>query len=211
MSLGSRKAVFVMLIQHATLLDGTAVDIRVGAQIEEVGQDLAARHGESVLDADGGTVIPGLHDHHVHLRSAAAALDSLRVGPPDVFNKDQLAHAMANALPGTDGWIRAVGYHESVAGDLDRLALDVLVPHIPVRVQPRSGAMWILNSVALSRVGLDDHGDGRLHSIEHGWSDALDPREIHLADLGGRLTALGVTGVTDATPGLGADDTVSLL
>ena len=64
-----------MLIQRAVLLDGTGTDIRVGERIVDVG-DLAPNTGEDVLDAEGGTVIPGLHDHHVHLRSAAAALTS---------------------------------------------------------------------------------------------------------------------------------------
>jgi predicted amidohydrolase YtcJ len=28
---------------------------------------------ESVLDAGGGEILPGLHDHHIHLFAAAAA------------------------------------------------------------------------------------------------------------------------------------------
>jgi predicted amidohydrolase YtcJ len=174
-----------MLIQRARLLDGTFTNIRVGARIDEVGDGLAARHGEGVLDAGGGTVLPGLHDHHVHLRSAASALDSFSVGPPGVTTKAQLTQILSNATPGPDGWIRAVGYHESVAGELDRTALDGVVPDIPVRVQHRSGALWILNSAALGRVGL--------------------------AELSRRITATGTTGVTDATPDLDADDMVALL
>ena len=200
-----------MLIQRATLLNGSVADIRVGARIDEVGEGLAAKRGESVLDAGGGIVLPGLHDHHVHLRSAASALDSVLVGPPAVCAKEQLAQALSKAVPGSDGWIRAVGYHESVAGELDRAALDAVVPGIPVRVQHRSGALWILNSAALSLLGLADHADGRLRSTDRGWSDALQRRETVLAELSRRLTAVGVTGVTDATPDLGADDMVSLL
>ncbi|SON59407.1 N-substituted formamide deformylase [Mycobacterium simulans] len=200
-----------MLIRRATLLDGAMVDIRVGDRIEEVGQDLAARRGEGVLDAGGGTVLPGLHDHHVHLRSAASALDSLSVGPPGVCTKEQLVQALSNAEPGPDGWIRAVGYHESVAGDLDRSSLDALVTNSPVRIQHRSGALWMLNSAALGRVGLPDHPDGRLHSSDRGWSEVLRRRETNLAELSRRITATGVTGVTDATPDLDADDLVSLM
>ncbi|HEY3996126.1 MAG TPA: amidohydrolase family protein [Mycobacterium sp.] len=200
-----------MLIQRATLLDGTTTDIRVGAQIEEVADGLAARPGEGVLYAGGGAVLPGLHDHHVHLRSAASALDSFLVGPPGVSSKDELAQLLSNATPGPDGWIRAVGYHESVAGELDRAALDALVPRVPVRIQHRSGALWILNSEALGRVGLAEHVDGRLRSADRGWSEALQRRESDLAELGRRITATGVTGVTDATPDLDADDMVSLL
>jgi len=200
-----------MLIQRASLLDGTTASIRVGARIEEVGDGLLARQGEGVLDAGGGTVLPGLYDHHVHVRSAASALDSFFVGPPGVSTKAQLTQMLSNASPGPDGWIRAVGYHESVAGDLDRTTLDAVVPNIPVRIQHRSGVLWILNSAALGRVGLAEHPDGRLRSADRGWSDALQRRETDLAELSRRITATGVTGVTDATPDLGAEDMVSLL
>jgi predicted amidohydrolase YtcJ len=200
-----------MLIKRATLPGGTVTDIRVGAQIEELGDGLTPRKDEGVLYAGGGTVLPGLHDHHVHLRSAASALDSFFVGPPGVSTKAQLTQLLSNAKPGPDGWIRAVGYHESVAGDLDRTALDAVVLDVPVRIQHRSGALWMLNSEALGRVGLGEHPDGRLRSADRGWSDALARRETDLAELGRRITATGVTGVTDATPDLDADDMVSLL
>jgi predicted amidohydrolase YtcJ len=200
-----------MLIKRARLLDGTVTDIRVGEQIDEMGDDLVAEPREGVLQAGGGTVLPGLHDHHVHVRSAAAALDSFSVGPPGVSTKDQLMQLLWNASPGADGWIRAVGYHESVAGDLDRAALDAIVRNNPLRIQHRSGALWILNSEALARVGLAEHPDGRLRSADRGWSDALQHRESDLAELSRRIIATGVTGVTDATPDIDADDMVSLL
>ncbi|UXA07489.1 amidohydrolase family protein [Mycobacterium sp. SMC-2] len=200
-----------MIIKQARLLDGTITDIRVGAHIDEMGDGLVAQRGEGVLYAGGGTVLPGLHDHHVHVRSAASALDSFFVGPPGVSTKTELTQLLSNATPGPDGWIRAVGYHESVAGDLDRDALDGMVRSVPVRIQHRSGALWILNSEALGRVGLADHPDGRLRSADHGWSDLLQRRESDLAELSRRVTAYGVTGVTDATPDLDADDMVSLV
>ncbi|OBA60345.1 amidohydrolase [Mycobacterium sp. 1100029.7] len=199
-----------MLIQRATLLDGTVTDIRVGARIEQVSPGLLAQRGETVHDARGGTVLPGLHDHHVHLRSAASALDSLQLGPPTVCTEEQLAQALSAVTPGADGWIRAVGYHDSVAGELDRAALDAMVPGIPLRVQHRSGALWILNSAALQLLGMTEHPDGRLRAADR-WSEALQRRQTDLGNLSRRLTASGVTGVTDATPDLDADDMVSLL
>ncbi|OBJ50519.1 amidohydrolase family protein [Mycobacterium sp. 1423905.2] len=199
-----------MLIRGATLLDDGRVDVRVGALIEEVGDGLAARPGEAVLDARGGTVLPGLHDHHVHVRSAASALDSLSAGPPAVTTEGQLRQALSAARPGPDGWIRAIGYHESVAGPLDRAALDAMVAHVPIRVQHRSGVLWTLNSVALQHIGLADHVDGRLRSADPDWTRALPHRPADLAGLSDRLVALGVTGVTDATPDLRADDVAEL-
>lgn len=197
-----------MLIQRATLLDGTVVDVRVGHDIREVGARLDPAPGEQVLDAAHRTLIPGLHDHHVHMHSAAAALTSVRVGPRDVNDRDGLRRQLASATVGEDGWIRAIGYHEAVAGPLDRHALDEVSPAVPVRVQHRSGVLWTLNSPALLRVGLPDHPDGRLRSADPNWSNSLQRRESGLEAVGRRLASYGVTGVTDATPNFGLDDVV---
>jgi predicted amidohydrolase YtcJ len=199
-----------VLIRRAVLLDGTRTDIRVGERIMEVAGGLTARRGETVYDAAGGTVLPGLHDHHVHLRAAAAALHSVRVGPDEVGSRQDLARLLAGAGVGGDGWIRAVGYHEAAAGPLDRTVLDEVCPTTPVRVQHRSGVQWTLNSAALARVGLDDHPDGRLRSADGGWSSTLLRSEPSLAEVGARLSRYGVTGVTDATPDLTADDAENL-
>ncbi len=199
-----------MLIRRATLLDGRSVDIRAEAQITEVAPDLRPQSDEVVLDAAGGTVIPGLHDHHVHVHSAAAAADSLRVGPAEVRDRDDLARALAGAEVGADGWIRAIGYHEAVAGPLDRHRLDTLAPPVPVRIQHRSGIQWTLNSAGLEAVGLAEHPDGRLRSADRTWSDALQRRDTALDGLSGRLAAYGVTGLTDATPDLDIADIVKL-
>ncbi|MFL0285855.1 amidohydrolase family protein [Mycobacterium sp. SMC-21] len=195
-----------MLIQRATLLDGRIVDIRLGRRIEAIADNLEPITGEDVLDAAGGTVIPGLHDHHVHLRSAAAALTSVRVGPGEVRSRDALRAVLGQAAVGADGWIRAVGYHEVVAGPLDRAVLDEVAPNVPVRVQHRSGVLWTLNSAGLTAVGLPDHPDGRLRSADQGWTHALQRSDAGLGEISRRLSAFGVTGVTDATPDLTAED-----
>jgi predicted amidohydrolase YtcJ len=199
-----------MLIQRAILLDGTATDIRVGEQITDVG-DLEPRKGEEMFDAAGATIIPGLHDHHVHLRSAAAALTSARVGPAEVRGRADLARTLADAPVGSDGWIRAVGYHEAVAGPLDRDVLDEVSPSLPVRVQHRSGVLWTLNSAGLARVGLADHPDGRLRSADRSWSDTLQRNESGLAEISRLLSRYGVTGITDATPDFEVSDIVKLM
>ncbi len=199
-----------MLISGATRLDGAPVDLRVGELIDEVGPRLTPHPDETVLDAGGRTVIPGLHDHHVHLYSAAAALSSVRVGPHEVHDRAGMARALAGAPVGTDGWIRAVGYHEAVSGPLDRALLDELTPPVPVRVQHRSGVLWTLNSAGLARIGLADHPDGRLRSADRDWTESLQRRDIDLSLVSRGLAALGVTAVTDATPDLDVGDIVRL-
>lgn len=200
-----------MLIQRATLLNGSVVDIRVGDRISTVGEHLVSQPREAVYDAENRTVIPGLHDHHVHLRAAAAALTSARVGPNEVKDRADLQRTLARAVVGRDGWIRAVGYHEAVAGQLDRVVLDEVSPPVPVRVQHRSGVLWTLNSLGLARVGLTDHSDGRLRSADRSWSDTLRRNDVGLLDVSERLCAYGVTGVTDATPDLDTADIVRLI
>ncbi|WP_422743002.1 amidohydrolase family protein [Mycobacterium sp. WMMD1722] len=193
-----------MLIRRATLLDGSRVDIRVGDRIDAVADTLARRRGEVVLDADAMTVVPGLHDHHVHIRSAAAASGSLRVGPDTVTDRAGLGAALRAAAVGEDGWIRAIDYHEAAAGPLDRRALDELAPEVPVRIQHRSGVLWTVNSAGLRRLGLADHPDGRLRSADHSWR--AQRRELELGAWSRQLLGYGVTGITDATPGSDPDD-----
>ncbi|KUI28822.1 amidohydrolase family protein [Mycobacterium sp. GA-2829] len=200
-----------MLIQRGTLLDGRRVDIRTAERIREVADRLAPEPHEAVLDAAGATVIPGLHDHHVHLHAAAAAADSARVGPSEAGDRDGLTRVLRSAEPDEDGWVRAVGYHEAVAGPLDRTLLDAVRPDVPVRVQHRSGVLWTLNSAALARLGLSGHPDGRVRSADAQWSAELDRRPVPLHRLSSDLAKLGVTGLTDATPDLDALDTSQIV
>lgn len=170
------------------------------------------------IDAGGAALIPGLHDHHIHLLALAESLTSVKVGPPDVANCEQFRQAIGNAVASGDGWIRAVGYHESVAGELGRLELDGMVSGRPIRVQHSSGAMWMFNSRAMELLGLSaDTAGAELDTLGEPTgrffrSDSL----VRLQDLeqsnaagqlfrvGELLAGYGVTGVTDATPGYGA-------
>lgn len=220
-----------MLIARAEIEGRGPLDVRVAAgriaagRIAEVGRDLPRRAGEPVLDAAGGALLPGLHDHHLHLLALAAAGSSVRCGPPEVRTREELARALRGATPpiqqraneGSPDWIRGVGYHESVAGHLDRSALDALVGNAPARIQHRSGVLWILGSAALARLGLDtgvDHpgverdargrATGRVFRADAWLRERIGGRDVpSLAFVGRRLARCGVTSATDATPGNG--------
>ena len=195
-----------MLVTGCVDLDGNAVSVRIrDGEICERSDKLAPVPGETLVDGRGGTVLPGLHDHHVHLRSIAASLDSLELGPPAVHTAAHAVAAIRTAPVGTDGWIRAVKYHESVAGVLDRHVLDSWMPAIPVRVQHRSGALWIVNSAGLGILGIDDHPDGRLFRSDETMSALAGDRSSRLTEVSATLSAFGVTGCTDATPDLTPD------
>ncbi|MCK9923424.1 amidohydrolase family protein [Frankia sp. AgPm24] len=196
------------------------VDVRIAAGhiVEVSAPGLPALPGQPVIDAAGGALLPGLHDHHVHLMSQAAALRSVRVGPPSVVDRGGLGAALrAGRPPAGQGWVRAVGYHPSVAGELDRDALDDLCGDRPVRLQHRGGALWVLNSAAIARAGVADcplpgverdasgRPTGRLWRMDD-WlraNPAIPPVTLDLAAVGRQAAARGVTGFTDATPGRG--------
>lgn len=202
-----------MLIREAELLGGAIVDVRIAdGRIAEIAPGLARRADEVLVEAQGGLLLPGLHDHHIHLYSLAAALDSVPCGPPQVRDADQLRQQLGTAAAAlTPGeWLRGVGYHESVAGELDREALDRLLPDTPLRIQQRSGRLWLLNSAALAQVE-SAHGDdplervdgratGRLYDADD-WLRTRLPRSARsLARVSRLLASRGVTGVTDTTP-----------
>ena len=99
-------------------------------------------------------------------------------------------------------------------GALDRHVLDRLLPRRPVRVQHRTGALWVVNSLAAAQLG------PRRGASSAGWNattpgarpggcggwTAGSPTGCRsaTADLGAvsrKAASLGITGFTDATPG----------
>ena len=190
-------------------------DLRLGAGlIVELGPALEARDGDEIIEAEGGAVIPGLHDHHLHLRALAAAAESVPAGPPDTTTAEQLAHCLtaAAATHGPGAWVRAVGYHQSVAGDLDRWSLDRLLATHPVRVQHRSGTEWIVNSAGLEALAVGDDAPpgvergpdgaptGRIWREDAWLATRIPNQPPDIRSISRRAAADGITGFTDATP-----------
>lgn len=164
------------------------------------------------LAAHGGALLPALHDHHIHLLALAAAMQSVACGPPAVRTAAELSRALVRA---TGDWVRGVGYHESVAGPLDRRALDRLAPGRRVRIQHRSGAAWLLSSPALEALGIAAEAEdlpegverdpagrptGRLFRLDDWLRARLPERPApQLAEASRLLASAGVVSVTDAT------------
>lgn len=193
-----------MLIRNAEVWRQGIADVRMAdGRIVAVGS-LQPIEGEQIIEANGGALLPGLHDHHIHLAALAAKAASVACGPPDVEGEAALAAALGR--PG-EGWLRGIGYHESVAGLLDAATLDRLAPHRPIRIQHRSGRMWFLNSRALDELlacaapppGLD-RATGRLFDEDIWLRATLGSQPPELGETSAKLAAMGVTGLTDMTP-----------
>jgi predicted amidohydrolase YtcJ len=192
------------------------VDVRCAqGVIAQVGPALSRINGETVIDGVGGALLPGLHDHHIHLFALAALHNSVRCGPPAVNTREQLADVLREDAG--SGWLRGVGYHESVAGSLGRRELDELVAHRPLKIQHRSGKLWMVNSLAAKLLSLDTHTqqqgveldgngkpNGRLYRLDS-WMRAqlaqFAPASMpSLAGISRTLASYGFTGLTDTTP-----------
>jgi predicted amidohydrolase YtcJ len=181
------------------------VDVLVGeGRILAIGESLAPVPDARCIEGRGHALLPGLHDHHIHLNASAAALQSVRCGPPDVSNASQLIAALHGAS-GT-GWLRGIGYHATVAGEIDRAWLDRHGPARPVRIQHRSGRMWIMNSAALQMLDMADHSDGRILDSDGWLRDRMGSVLPDLGPVGALLASRGVVGLTEVTPRNGVED-----
>ncbi|MEV0766692.1 amidohydrolase family protein [Nocardia salmonicida] len=215
----------VIVVRDAEIDGVSGVDLRVrDGRIDAIGPSLSIHGATEVIDAHGAAVIPGLHDHHLHLHAMAADATSVQCGPPAVLDRRALATALTAAPGDNHGWIRGVGYVDTVAGDLDATALDALHAVRPVRMQHRSGAMWILNSAALSAAGIagpihpgvecdiDSIPTGRIWRADSWLRTRLPPTAPPRLDaLGTTLAGYGITGVTDATPDLSPQSQAALI
>lgn len=197
-----------MLIRNAEVWGSGLSDVRIEeGRIAAIGA-LPPLPSEPLLDAQGGALLPGLHDHHIHLAGLAARAASVWCGPPEITTPEQLAARLQ--LPG-DGWLRGIGYHESIMGLPDARQLDTLLAHRPLRMQHRGGRMWLLNSMALSLLldrakppeGLEREGGrftGRLFDSDDWLRHALGSTPPDFGAVFATLASHGVTGVTDMTP-----------
>ncbi|WP_439133756.1 amidohydrolase [Pseudomaricurvus sp.] len=207
-----------LLIRRAELLEGGIWDLRLAdGRIVEKSSRLTPQADDLIINADGCLLLPGLQDHHLHLFATASARASVQCGPPTVTNETELRQAL-QAAPGS-GWLRGVGFHDSVCDRLNRDWLDKACPDRPIRIQHRSGMMWVLNSCALNQLRLESEDNlpkgveregqggseadsegrltGRFFDLDTWLSEHLPRAWPSLETLSKDLAAFGITGLTD--------------
>ncbi|MGV8880670.1 MAG: amidohydrolase family protein [Rhodoglobus sp.] len=154
------------------------------------------------------TLLPALHDHHVHLYAAAARLDS--VDASGCASRGAFLELVRTAADRASA-VRVVGYDETVVGPLDRDTLDALADSgVAIRVQHRGGHLWILNTTACARLATSVNvpDDGCFWDRDHDVVDGSAP-PVDVMRVVTRLQSRGVVGVDDLTPTLSpraADD-----
>ena len=134
-----------MLISRGEILrTGTAKDL-----------DPWREKAVEVVDADGGFVVPGFIDSHVHFLTGGLALASVQLRDartPEEFINRIGAYARENP----DNWVRGGDWdHEQWGGELPkRQWIDSLTPDTPVFVRRLDGHMGLANSKALELAGI---------------------------------------------------------
>ncbi|WP_067456248.1 amidohydrolase [Actinomadura macra] len=110
-----------------------------------------------VLDAGGGTVLPGINDSHLHLASQGLSVAPFNINV-DTATIEQLVAAVRSAAEGAqtpDSWIRGRGWQElrlprpPVAADIDPVS-----GNHPVILNDFSGHATSVNSVVLRKAGI---------------------------------------------------------
>jgi len=184
-------------------------------------------HDTRSIDCEGGTLIPGFVDAHIHLMAYAASLVAVDCRPPSVASITELQRTLrvrAETVPAGE-WVRGSGYDEFALreGRLPtRWELDEAVPDHPIRLNHRSGHACVLNSAAMDRVGITsetteppggtiarDLDSGEPSGLLLEMDDYLDGRIPSLSHeeleegfrlANKRLVSAGVTSLHDATP-----------
>ncbi|MFC8128066.1 amidohydrolase [Streptomyces sp. NPDC057302] len=132
--------------------------VRAGV-VETVGgrEDVLHRRGPDtrVVELAGDTVLPGLHDLHVHPIYAGIRERRCKVpqGSSLAHTLRIVAEHVARAAPGT--WILGGQWDTSALGTVpDRTLLDAVAPDHPVLLEDTSGHSSWANSAALAAAGI---------------------------------------------------------
>ncbi|MDO5757088.1 MAG: amidohydrolase [Rhodobacterales bacterium] len=200
------RAEAVALAGGVILAVGTTAGIR----------DLAAP-GAEVIDAAGGTVLPGFIDSHVHLFQGSAALDFMAMDEAenaDAATRTIRAYAAANPdepmILGTGTAYGLIGGRNPTRHDLD-----TILPDRPLALlAPDIHTLWA-NTMALERAGLLHGGpvpEGSVIVMEAGGNASGELQEtgafgpvLKLSRTGGRDMLGYVTGADPEPPATEAE------
>lgn len=163
-----------------------------------------------VLEGDGGRVVAGLWDHHVHTVQWALHADRVPLG--DVGSAAEAARVMSDAPPLADGRRVGAGMRDALWPDAPSLALlderTGVDPAYLINADVHS--VW-LNTAAFRREGFAPTADGMLREEDafeisrrlNAADDAIADAAVHRAAQ--RAAARGVTGLVDFEMAWNAD------
>ena len=136
---------------------GQAMRVASGAIVEVFAAAPAARTGETVVDLEGATVVPGLIDAHGHLDMLGRQMMQLDLREARSAEEvAALVRERAATVP-EGGWIIGFGWDQNLWEGKrfpDRAVLDKAAPAHKVWLYRISHAIWV-NSAVLAAAGVD--------------------------------------------------------
>lgn len=183
------------------------VILRDGSIAEIRSADPAAHPSEdpSVLDAEGGYVLPGLWDHHVHFTQWARTARRIDLsGAESAAEAAAIVAARIASTPGDTGRIEGALFRDGLWPDAPSLALldEIAQDREIILVSADLHCCW-LNSAALAGMGFAGHPTGLLREEDSfqvlkqldSVADELSDRWVGAA--ADQAAARGVVGVVD--------------
>jgi predicted amidohydrolase YtcJ len=199
-----------LLLRRASIAPGHVIDLLV--RDGRIAETAHAAGDVEVVDVGERPTLPGLVDHHIHLFALAASWTSIDCSPAALAAGGGLAATLRAARTRIGGgWLRGIGYDMVASGTIDRTDLD-RADIGPVRIQDRTGILWVLDSKGLGLV-LEDGEEVATGVIRRGdrWlRDRLGDDPPDLRQVGDWLAQRGVTAVTDAGASNTEDDVAAL-
>ena len=156
------RAAVDLILTHAHIKTSTgwaeALAVR-GGVIVAVGDaksvEALRTDGTRVLDLGGETVLPGLHDVHVHPIYGGLSEHKCRIAQGSTLKETQEGVRACAQSAAADAWITGGQWDASALGRIpSRTALDAVAPKNPVYLEDTSGhSVWV-NSKALALAGV---------------------------------------------------------
>lgn len=118
--------------------------------------------GTRVIDAGGGTLMPGFIDSHLHMLYGALNLDGMQLEPAanyEELSRIVLAYAAEHS---GDQWLSGTGLRYNLGPGhtpLNRHHLDALVADRPIYINAFDGHTSWANTLALKMAGIFDGGE----------------------------------------------------
>lgn len=177
---------------------GPLVDVQVerGVIAAIVPAGHSARHAE-VVDTEGGTLLPGLRDAHVHIGQWAAARRRISLHGAGSA-ADTVTRVAAAAGPDT-GFVTGTGFRDALWPDLPHKdLLQAALPDRPVALSSQDLHTLWLSPAALAAIGLDHPTGVLVEDACYRATAALPSADVATGDRWAReaLTAAAARGVT---------------
>ena len=130
---------------------------KVGTKKEILSQK---QEGDKVISLEGKTMLPAFIDGHSHITSMAQTLGLVNLEGTISFEqiREKIEKYLSVKKPKKGEWVMGFGYDHNFLQEKkhpNKFFLDSITEEFPVLIMHKSGHMGVLNSYALSKVGIN--------------------------------------------------------